>query len=446
MNLNAQTITVPTNRQTAEVERYSSPKRTGLKKILFVGEAVCLAHIGRPAVLARWAKEAGYETAFACGEAYADAARAEGHCPLPLPAVSVPVNRERIARGKFFYTADEIVAYVQADVEVIRSFQPDLVVSDLRLSMDVAAKTVGVPLLALVNAHWSPGGGYRLPAPGTGVFRYFPPTWRDGLFAAIMPLAMKYFPKPLDDARRRCGFKPLADMRRHYTAGDYCAYLDLPELFPIPRMPHGHFYLGPLAWTPKNLPPPPLDELSADRPLVYVSMGSTGNEKVLPTVLRATAAAGFQIVLSGLGEKETAELRRAVPELTGRFAAGKCFDPAPVLRRAALTICHGGSGTIYQSLAHGVPVISVPDNPDQGLIARQVATAGAGVWVRPEALKTTDWTETFSAAMNCAEAAAHFGRLIHAHDTRAHWLRWLTAFGGCKNRFAVEARGARSAT
>jgi UDP:flavonoid glycosyltransferase YjiC (YdhE family) len=432
MNRNTQTIAAPIKPTAVERPRNATTKRTGLKKILFVGEAICLAHVGRPAVLARWAKEAGYDVAFACGEAYAQTASAEGLKPLSLQTVSVETNRRRLAEGKFFYTADEIVAYAKADAELLQAFRPDLVVTDLRLSMTIAAQKVGVPQLALVNAHWSPGGNYRLPAPNTGIFRYMPSAWRDALFGALTPLAMKYFPKPLDEAYRRCGLKPSADMRRHYTAGDYCAYLDLPELFPIQRMPHGHFYLGPLAWTPKNLPPPPLDELSADRPLVYVSMGSSGDESVLPAVLQATAAAGFQIVLSGLGEKEAAELRRSVPELNGRFATAKCFDPAPVLRRATLTICHGGSGTVYQSLAHGVPVVSLPDNPDQGLIARQVTTAGAGVWVRPEAIKTTDWTETFSAALNCTETAAHFGRLIHAHDTRAHWLRWLTAFGGRK--------------
>jgi UDP:flavonoid glycosyltransferase YjiC (YdhE family) len=397
-------------------------------RVLFFGEAHCLAHVGRPATLARWTKEAGGEVLFACGPAYAEAARNQGLTPVNLPTVPPQVHLGRIAAGKFFYTADELEAYVHADLALIERFRPNLAVVDLRFSTHIAARLAGVPLLTLVNAHWSPGGPWRLPAPNTGALRFFPPGLREALFALVRPLARRYFSKPIDDVRQRFGLPPLRDICKHYTAGDYCAYLDLPELFPLACVPHGHFYLGPLMWTPQNLPPPPLDKLSGDRPLAYVSMGSTGNKCVLPTLLKATAAAGFQVVLSGLDDTETAELRNAAPDLRGRFAAGKFFDPAPVLKRAALTICHGGSGTIYQSLAQGVPLVCVPDNPDQELIARHVATAKAGVCVRSEATQRTDWQRVIATGLKCAETAGHFARLMHARNTRTHWLGWLSSF------------------
>ncbi len=52
---------------------------------------------------------------------------------------------------------------------------------------------------------------------------------------------------------------------------------------------------------------------------------------------------------------------------------------APVLDRAACTVCHAGMGITQKSLAHGVPVVAVPFGRDQPEVATRVQVAGAGV-------------------------------------------------------------------
>jgi UDP:flavonoid glycosyltransferase YjiC (YdhE family) len=53
---------------------------------------------------------------------------------------------------------------------------------------------------------------------------------------------------------------------------------------------------------------------------------------------------------------------------------------ASVLPHAAVTVTHAGHGTVAASLAHGVPVVALP-NPaaDQPVLARQIAKLGAGI-------------------------------------------------------------------
>src|SRR5262249_39124915 len=84
-------------------------------RIRFVGEAASLAHVGRPALLARWAGEAGHDVWFACGPAYADIACREGLRPLPLPTIPSTSFYGRAARGQFFYTTEELETYIQAE-------------------------------------------------------------------------------------------------------------------------------------------------------------------------------------------------------------------------------------------------------------------------------------------------------------------------------------------
>ena len=50
-----------------------------------------------------------------------------------------------------------------------------------------------------------------------------------------------------------------------------------------------------------------------------------------------------------------------------------------VLGKAALVVCHGGSGTTFGALAAGVPVVICPLFADQPHNGRAVAKAGAGV-------------------------------------------------------------------
>jgi len=117
---------------------------SGGRRILFVGEAVSLAHVARPAVLARWAREAGHEVFFACGSRYAGVARSEGLEPIELPTVGAALFYRRLSQGRFFYRFEELREYVRAELELIGRLKPDLVVGDFRLTLPISAKLAGV--------------------------------------------------------------------------------------------------------------------------------------------------------------------------------------------------------------------------------------------------------------------------------------------------------------
>ena len=49
-----------------------------------------------------------------------------------------------------------------------------------------------------------------------------------------------------------------------------------------------------------------------------------------------------------------------------------------LLSRAALTVTHAGLNTVLDSLAHGVPLVTIPITYEQPAIARRVERAGSG--------------------------------------------------------------------
>src|SRR6185436_4817860 len=106
---------------------------------------------GRPVVLAGWAREAGYDVSVACGKANASIVQAAGLPWEELPALEPATFHERVARGDFFYTSEELDVYVEAETRLLDRVRPDLIVSDLRLSMAVSAARLGIPVLSLLN-------------------------------------------------------------------------------------------------------------------------------------------------------------------------------------------------------------------------------------------------------------------------------------------------------
>ncbi len=57
---------------------------------------------------------------------------------------------------------------------------------------------------------------------------------------------------------------------------------------------------------------------------------------------------------------------------------------AELLPRCSAVIHHGGSGTMYGSLAHGVPQVVLPQGADNFVNGLLLARCGAGVMIGPE--------------------------------------------------------------
>jgi UDP:flavonoid glycosyltransferase YjiC (YdhE family) len=122
-----------------------------------------------------------------------------------------------------------------------------------------------------------------------------------------------------------------------------------------------------------------------DDPLVYVTFGSVvGGSPEVTAVLRAVVEALADLpvrLLVTLGDwGDPAGWEPTPPNLH----VERWVPQAQVLPHTAATVCHGGSGTVLGSLAHGVPLVVVPLFADQPQNARRIAEIGAGLAVEVE--------------------------------------------------------------
>lgn len=353
------------------------------RRVLFFAEAVTLAHISRPVVLARGLDPATDEVILATSLRYQSLWRDLPIRVRPIHSVTVEQFLEALARGHPLYDAPTLRRYVGEDLEVIREVEPDVIVGDFRLSLSVSARVAGVPYLAVTNAYWSPYARQKFPVPELPLVRAVGVPVARAVFQAVRPVAFALHTRPLNRVRREYGLPSLGtDLRRVYTDADQTLYADVPELAPTFDRPENHHYLGPILWSPVVEPPAWWDEAGGDRPLVYVTMGSSGSTGLLSLVLEALADLPVTVMAATLGHplnRPAPENARTADYLPGREATA----------RSCLVVCNGGSPTTHQALGAGVPVLGVAGNMDQHLNMIGIERLGAGELVRSDVASVT---------------------------------------------------------
>ena len=167
------------------------------KRVLFVAEAVTLAHVARPATLAAALDGARWDVHFAHDPRYRHllgaTAFSEHHLRSKEPADFVAA----LARGQPLYDMPTLQRYVEEETALLEEVQPDVVVGDFRLSLPVSAELAGIPCITLANACWSPytRQHYRVPdlpltrALGAGVGQW--------VFGAARPFAFALHSLPM---------------------------------------------------------------------------------------------------------------------------------------------------------------------------------------------------------------------------------------------------------
>jgi UDP:flavonoid glycosyltransferase YjiC (YdhE family) len=370
------------------------------QRILFVAEDVALAGVVRLKVLAESLDASRYEVWFACSRfnplifAGTHFRRVEIHS---VPAGTV---QRRAALGGPLYDRKTLLRYAHDDLAIMEAVQPALVIGDMRLSLAATAPKLGIPYAAFINAYWSPYAvrdGFPIPDhPLVELFgiKRVAPRFAQGLRFVFYRSA-----RPVNQLRRHYGLPELGSLPEVLAYGDHTIYPDVPELVPTQSLPNTHRYLGPVLWSPRVALPTFWPELHGSRPVVYVTLGSSGPLRALDAVLAGLAELPVTVLIASAGRFAPRALPRNVwctDYLPGQFVA----------QRAAVVICNGGSGTAYQALNEGVPVLGIPSHLDQYLCMAAIERAGAGLMLRGASAAAGDVGSAVEQLLNNGRYAA----------------------------------------
>ncbi len=269
-----------------------------------------------------------------------------------------------------------------------------------------------MPYISLSNAYWSPDRPLRAPRPLLDRFSGWPAPAAGLAFRLLLPAALRWHARPVDELMTAHGLGGVGlDVRRAFTEADLTLYADFPGLFPDVAETARRRFLGPVLWEPPVAEPDWWDAIPDDKPLAYVTLGSSGEVDALERIVRWLQQMGYAVLLATAG--------RAEVEGDGQTLFVADYLPGLlVCELADLVVCNGGSPTATQALAKARPVLGVVSNMDQLLNMRAVQEQGAGVCVRADALTPRRFENAVNrlSGFRAAKAAARFAAEAAALD------------------------------
>lgn len=344
-------------------------------KILAIPYTHTLSHVSRPLLVARELKRQGLDVVFAGSGPQARFIKDEGFDVLPLYEPDPGMLFGNIRRGNLRFVPDsEIERMVEADLAIYKEVRPAMVLTDGRFSAAISAQIAKVQHSAIVNASSTE---YRA-LPYIPFFSRIPGVMRaGGVGRALDSINLKVEMLVFDNVMGV--FKRLSNkyrLRRRVTAtnclcgADLTLLADIPEYFPTRNLPADYHYIGPLTLK-SSMPAPAWWPPDPSRPLVYITMGTTGMGEFFRSAAELFRGKDMTAVITTGAQASIG----ATPE---NVHVEPYMDGDMVAKRSDLVVCHGGNGTIYQALEHGRPIVGLPTIPDQEFNMRRVEALGAG--------------------------------------------------------------------
>jgi MGT family glycosyltransferase len=199
--------------------------------------------------------------------------------------------------------------------------------------------------------------------------------------------------------RRAAGLPPLARAAEFHHRAPLTLYFTATPLDYPRRLPPSVVPVGPSLWDAAAAESVELP--AGDRPLVLVGCSSEFQDD---GAIAAAALAGlrgrYRLVVTTAGV-DPASLGDPGDAVVARY-----LPHVPIMREAAVVICHGGMGITQKALAFGAPVCVVPWGRDQLDVAAHVVACGAGTRVARRRLTPEKLAAAVDQALTCRPGAA----------------------------------------
>lgn len=344
-------------------------------RILALVGGHALAHVSRPLEALRPLAAQGHEVTFAGAGPYLGVAAAAGHPVVHAPYVDTAAAVRLVKQGRYgdLFPEDALLQAMAAERTLIEDLRPDLVLADDRLTAASSAELLGIPCASIANVHMSMQRRIPFTEVGPGLPRPLRRAVDPLVNAGEMLFWDRVVLRGLRAARSRLGLP----RRRGYAmaAGDLCLFPDIPAFNPARPSP-ATVYVGPLTW--RN-PARSLDlaaRVQDGRTNVYLSLGS--DALVIPLErLAGIACSGIRLLIA----TGSPDPPLGLPDHDAVIAR-PTLNADDLLPHCRAVVCHGGNGTIYQALRHGLPVVGFSAHAEQAYGLRRCRDLGLGTWDR----------------------------------------------------------------
>jgi MGT family glycosyltransferase len=343
-----------------------------MARILLATEGSWISHVSRVLLVGMALARAGHSVEFACSGRHTGLIDQAGFRRYEMFTKPPDFGLAHARRRGSSYDREIVSKYVEAELACFDAVRPDLVLGDFRLTLGLSAEARKIPFVAVLNGYWTHYYAAAHTAPESlALVSLVGTKLASRFFRPLRNRFLKAAEHPFNEQRVKLGLHRKGDLFEEMASDTLNLIVDLPAFTPLKDAPERFRFVGPIVWEPEVPLPEWFPHLERDRPILYVTLGSTGNAGVLAQVVDQYRDTEYQVVVSGLA----ALPGRASPNV---FVA-PLLPGLRILEVADVIVCHGGNGTIYQALSKGVPVIGIPTMHDQWFNMERVEALQAGV-------------------------------------------------------------------
>ncbi len=238
------------------------------------------------------------------------------------------------------------------------------------------AQHLGVPFVTICNAIAADPDPSVPPAATPWQYNeHWLARLRNRTVHAVLTIGLNPILRTINHSRRHWGLRPLGSLWESRSPWAEISQQTADFDFPNKSLPKNFHYIGLLRRTASAGVPFPFDRLDG-RPLVYATFGTVHSDTggVLRNLAGVCNQLHVQLALSLGGKGDVGEFSG----LPGRPIVVHNAPQLAVLERTTATFCHGGTNTVLESLAAGVPVLAMPLAGDQFGSAARLVRCGAG--------------------------------------------------------------------
>ncbi len=340
------------------------------KPVVLVFPFDLMSHYLRCLQLAQGIRD-DFDVRFAQSRRYGDRVREAGFATFDCKSFDADFVMARARQFDFSWLNESDIARVLlSQIRAIRALRPVAVLGDTAPTLKMAAALTRTPYVALMNGYMTKHYVEVRDIPENHPAARFRDKVSSRVFRFLLQVgerqAFKEIQKAFNHVRRRYGL-PEQNSYQDELEGDHNLICDDETIFPQQPLPANYRHVGPLYYAGTQEECELKAFLQSGTRRILVNLGSSGDSRKL-VLLNQPEFHSYRIIVAGGGN-----------ELHGPHVAKRPFvNCSALLDDVDLVICHGGNGAIYQSLAHGVPVLCMSSIFEQIWNLQRIEAMGLG--------------------------------------------------------------------
>ena len=345
-------------------------KKTSKPAILFFPFDL-LSHYSRCIQLAESIQN-NFEIYFCSSKKYNDLIFNTGFKVFDCESFDPQIVLEDSRKFKFSWLNYENIKRVfQSQVKIIQKYKPSAVFGDTAPTLKMAAELTNTKHVSLMNGYMSKYYALTRKISKDHMAAKLQNELPKNLFEKMIntgeQVAFHLIQRSFNKLRKENNL-PKQKMYLDELEGDFNLICDDAEMFPQKNLPQNYKIIGPLYYESEDKEPEIEKFMQNGKSSILVNIGSSGDLKNF-SFLNNDYFKDFNIIFAGeMGEKSN-----------GKNVIHRNFiNSGAILDNIDLVLCHGGNGIIYQSLAHGVPLICATSIFEQEWNAQRVQDLDLG--------------------------------------------------------------------